>query len=94
MEGDGMEKVTGGTNARKSFKKIINEVQYQGEKYIVERHGQPAVAIVPIDIYEQWKREQEELLALITSFQASSGDNDPDEIMAQVLAAQQTIREE
>ncbi len=88
-----MEKVTGVTNARNSFKKIINEVQYQGEKYIVERHGQPAVAIVPISIYERWKQEQEELLGLITSFQESSGDNDPDEIMAQVLAAQQAIRE-
>ena len=88
-----MEKVTGVTDARNSFRKIINEVQYQGEKYIVERHGQPAVAIVPISIYEQWKREQEELFELIASFQKSSGDNDPDEIMAQVLAAQQTIRE-
>lgn len=88
-----MEKVTGVTDARNSFRKIINEVQYQGEKYIVERHGQPAVAIVPIGIYEQWKREQEELFELIASFQESSGDNDPDDIMAQVLAAQQTIRE-
>ncbi|MCB9421966.1 MAG: type II toxin-antitoxin system Phd/YefM family antitoxin [Ardenticatenaceae bacterium] len=89
-----MEKVTGVTDARNSFRKIINEVQYQGEKYIVERHGQPAVAIVPVGIYEQWKREQEELFELIKSFQESSGDNDPDEIMAQVLAAQQAIREQ
>lgn len=88
-----MEKVTGVTDARNSFKKIINEVQYQGERYIVERHGQPAVAIVPISIYEQWKREQDELLELIKSCQESGGDSDPDEIMTQVLAAQQAIRE-
>lgn len=45
-----MEKLVGATEARDGLRRILDEVQYQGDKYIIERHGQPAVAVVPIQI--------------------------------------------
>lgn len=87
-----MERTIGVTHARESFKKIVDGVQYQGDKYIVERHGLPAIAIVPLDVYEEWKRSREAFFATLASFQENSGDNDPDEIMALVLEAQEAVR--
>lgn len=89
-----MERVLSVTQARNLFKTIVDGVQFQGDTYIVRRHDQPAAAIVPIGIYEQWKRERQELFDLVHSFQKSSGDNDPDEIMELVLEAQRAVREE
>jgi prevent-host-death family protein len=87
-----MEKTLSSTEVRDSFGTVLDEVQFQGDKYIISRKGKPAVAIVPLDVYENWKGSRQKLFDLIRSFQESSGDNDPDEIMDRVLEAQQAIR--
>lgn len=86
-----MEKTLGVTKARELLRKIGDAVKYQGEKYIIERDGEPAVAIVPLAIYQEWKRNRQELIATITAFQESSGDNDPDAMMELALEAQEAI---
>lgn len=87
-----MEKQLTITQIRESLGDVVDEVQYQGSKYIVMRHGKPAVAVVPIHIYEQWKSNRERLFGLITHMQDSAGTTDPDEVMALVLEAQQAVR--
>jgi prevent-host-death family protein len=41
------------------FGRILNEVVANGDRFIVERHGEPVAAVVPIGVYEQWKRARE-----------------------------------
>ena len=89
-----MEKLIGVTKARDKFRTIVDEVQYQGDKYVISRHGKPAVAIVPLKIYEKWKQERKELFDLIREVQAANPDADPEEVMQDVLEAQQAIRVE
>jgi prevent-host-death family protein len=87
-----MEKEIGATQARDKFSSIIDEVQHQGDKYVISRHGKPAVAVVPMQVYESWKQQRERLLTLIREVQAANPDADPDEVMEDVLEAQQAIR--
>lgn len=87
-----MEKTIGVTKARNEFRSIVDEVQYGGDKYVIERHGKPAVAVVPIEVYESWKRQRTRLFELITEVQNANPDADPEEVMADVLAAQQAVR--
>lgn len=87
-----MEKTIGVTEARDQFRTIVDEVQYQGDKYVVSRHGKPAVAVVPIQIYENWKQQRQRLLELIQEVQAANSNADPDGVMQDVLEAQQAIR--
>jgi prevent-host-death family protein len=87
-----MEKQIGATKARDMLRNILDEVQYKGDKYIIKRHGEPAVAVVPIQIYENWKQQRKRLLELIREVQEANEDADPDEVMAEVLAAQQAVR--
>ncbi len=49
-----MEKKIGLAQARKEFSKVINDVQYQGESYIISRHGEEAAAVVPLQVYQNW----------------------------------------
>ena len=87
-----MEKQIGATKARDMLRNILDEVQYQGDKYIIKRHGEPAVAVVPIQIYENWKQQRKRLLELIREVREANEEADPDEVMAEVLAAQQAVR--
>ena len=89
-----MEKSIGVTKARDTFRTIVDEVQYHGDKYVISRHGKPAVAIVPLQIYEKWKQERKEFFDLIREVQAANLDADPDEVMRDVLEAQQAVRAE
>ena len=88
-----MEKTIGVTKARDEFRRIVDAVQYQGDKYVINRHGKPAVAVVPVEIYENWKQQRRRLFDLISEVQAANPDADPDEVMQDVLAAQHAARE-
>jgi prevent-host-death family protein len=87
-----METTVGVTEAREKLSEIIESVQYRRDAYIINRHGKPAAAVVPVEVYESWKQRRKELFDLIRKFQASSGDADPDEVLREVLEAQQAVR--
>ena len=87
-----MERQLGVTEARKQFAQMIDEVKYRGDNYIIVRHGEPAAAVVPMEVYLQWKRERVELFDLIRSVRAENANADPDEVMKVVLEAQQAVR--
>ncbi|MCL5961189.1 MAG: type II toxin-antitoxin system Phd/YefM family antitoxin [Chloroflexi bacterium] len=55
-----MEKTIGAFSARRQFGKVLQEVIARGDSYVVERHGEPVAAVVPIEVYEQWKRSRRE----------------------------------
>ncbi len=38
---------------------MLQDVAVKGEKFVVERDGEPIAVIVPVQLYEQWKRWRE-----------------------------------
>ena len=87
-----MDRILGITRAREEFSNIIGQVQYQGDSYIISRHGKPAAAVVPIEVYENWKRQRETFFDAIRGIQEANKDADPDQVMQDVLQAQQAVR--
>ena len=55
-----MEKTIGAFEARRQLGRVLQEVAAKGDRYIVERHGERIAAVVPIELYEQWKRSRNE----------------------------------
>ena len=53
------EKSVPSFEARRHFGKLIDGVK-AGDKFVIKEHGQPVAAIVPLALYEQWKKEREE----------------------------------
>lgn len=47
-----MERKLGVAEARENFSDIIEQVQYQGDAYLISHLGKPAVAVVPVEVYE------------------------------------------
>ena len=89
-----MEKQLNISDVRDSLGDLVDEVQYQNNKMVILRHGKPAVALVPLHVYENSKSSRRRLFELIEQAQNASGDKDPDEVMALVLEAQTATREE
>ena len=80
-----METMLGVTQARKELSGIVDRVQHQGDTFIVSRHGRPAAALVPVQVYETWKRQRDEFFELVRVAQGQS-DLEPEE--AERLAAE------
>lgn len=87
-----MERKLGITEARGNFSEIVEKVQYQGDTFIISRHGKPAAAVVPVEVYENWKRQRRQFFDAIRKIQDANLDTDPDEVMRDVLQAQQAVR--
>ncbi len=80
-----MERELNVTKAREKFSDLVEGVQFQGDAYIISRHGKPAAAIVPIEVYESWKRERAAFFDLIRTAQGAA-DLDPE--TANLLASE------
>jgi prevent-host-death family protein len=87
-----MEKVLSITQARERFNSLVAQVQNQGESFIINRYGKPAVAIVPVQVYEAWKRQRREFFDTIRGIQEANAEADPDQVMEDVLGALNAIR--
>jgi prevent-host-death family protein len=86
-----MERQVGVAEAREKFSELIEKVQYKGEAYVISRHGKPAAALVPMKVYENWKRQREELFATVRKMQEQI-NLDPEEAERIALEAQQAVR--
>jgi prevent-host-death family protein len=87
-----MEKNLGVTEAREKFSDLVDQVQHQGDTYIINRHGKPAAAVVPMDVYENWKGQREAFFDAVRKIQDANTDVDPEHVWQDVLEAQQAIR--
>lgn len=83
-----MEKTIAAFDARRQFGKVLRDVETRGDSFVVERHGEPVAAVVPLRIYEQWKQERDEFFALLHKAQQNSAEQYPEmtEEMAMELA--------
>ncbi len=68
-----MERIIAAFEARRSFGRVLQEVLASGERFIVERHGEPVAAVVPIEVYEQWKAARGAFFARIRAASERAG---------------------
>lgn len=54
-----MERTVAAFEARRSFGRVLQDVAGKGDTVVVERHGEAVAAVVPIRVYEQWKKRRE-----------------------------------
>lgn len=87
-----MEKRLGVTEARDQLSDIVDQVQHKGDAYILSRHGKPAAAVVPIEVYENWRQQRRILFDTVRKIQQANGEIDPEQVLQDVLQAQHATR--
>ena len=90
-----MSKMLGIAEARNSFRAIVDQVQYQGDSYIISRNGKPAAAVVPVEVYEAWKQQRAEFFDLVRRMQkeANLKPKEADRLADEAIrAARKTVK--
>ena len=88
-----MEKLVGAFDARRQLGKILKEVSGKGDRYVVEYHGEPVAAVVPIELYRQWQRRREAFFETMR-VAAERADVPEEEAARLVQEAIQAVRHE
>ena len=86
-----MEKTVPSFDARRQFGKLVQDVLTHKDRFIVERHGEPVAVLVPVEVYEQWKKTRSAFFAKVREA-ADRANLPPDEAKALVDEAIQAVR--
>jgi prevent-host-death family protein len=65
-----VEKRIAAFDARRNFGKVLQDVSAKGDRFLIERHGEPVAALVSIELYNQWRRTRDDFFAGIRAAQA------------------------
>ena len=84
-----MEKTVGAFDARRQLGKILKDVSGRGDHYVVSMHGEPVAAVVPIALYERWKRDREALFDEMraVSEQVNLSPDEAEQLTKEAIAA-------
>lgn len=84
-----IDKKVGAFEARRNFGQILKKVEVKGDRFVVERHGEPVAAVVPIEIYKQWKDGRKEFFAQIRAAANHSNltEKEAEEVIGTALKA-------
>ncbi len=84
-----MEKMIGAFEARQQLGKILKAVSGRGDRYVVEYHGEPVAAVVPIELYEGWKRRREAFFDQLEAIAAHAAvtEEEADALAAEAVRA-------
>ena len=88
-----MEKTIGAFEVRRRLGKVLQEVVAKGDRFVVERHGEPVAAVVPIEVYEGWKRHRREFFDLIRRMQLEA-NLEPEEAERVAAEAVKAVRDQ
>jgi antitoxin Phd len=80
--------------ARANFGDVLNSVFYTKEPVVVEKKGRPVAVIVSPELFQRLQEEDERDWAIIEAVSARNADKDPDEILAEVTAIVEEVRQE
>ncbi|MDQ3780040.1 MAG: type II toxin-antitoxin system Phd/YefM family antitoxin [Chloroflexota bacterium] len=86
-----MEKTVGAFEARRQLGRILKAVAGRGDRYVLEYHGEPVAAVVPLALYEGWKRRREAFFDRL-EVMATTADLSPEEADALATEAVRTAR--
>ena len=87
-----MRKTVNAVRARGNLGQILEEVYYRGDQYVIERSGKPMAAVVPLEQFEQWRKEREAFFGVVDEIRQRNREASPERIERDVAAAGRTAR--
>lgn len=87
-----MRKTVNAMKARGKLGQILEEVYYRGDQYVIERAGKPMAAVVPVEQYDQWRKERAAFFELVDEIRAENVKVPSARVMEEVAAAKRAAR--
>ncbi len=64
--------------ARRQFGRVLREVARDGDAFVVESHGEPVAAVVPIAVLNEWERERRAFFDQMRAVSERAGVSEPE----------------
>src|SRR3990172_1750670 len=87
-----MVKTINALDARKKLGRLLEEVYYKGDQYIIERAGRPMAAVVPIWRLEEWQKRRQRFFGMVGELWEKNKSVRPDVIEQEVEEATRAAR--
>ena len=81
-------------DARANFADVLGSVYYARDAVIVERKGKPFAVVISPQQYEVMERELGRAWTALEVIQDRNADKNPDEVLQDVTAAVEAVRQE
>lgn len=84
-----MEKTIAAFEARRQFGQLLRDVEGRKDRFVIESHGRPTAALVPLEVYHQWLTQWDRAFALMeqAASRANLSESDADALADEVVAA-------
>ena len=89
-----MERKITTRDLRNTVGEIVNTVRLRGDTYLIEQRGKTEAALVPLHVYEAFKKNRQRLAELMEDVAERNADRDPEEIEQAIEQAIREVREE
>jgi antitoxin YefM len=80
--------------ARANFSDVLGRVYYTKEPVVVEKKGRPFAVVISPEDYEWLLAEREKDWSVIQSVQERNADKDPNEVLRDVTAEVEAVRQQ
>jgi prevent-host-death family protein len=87
-----MVRIVNALKARKGLGRLLEEVYYKGDQYVIERAGRPMAAVVPVWQLKEWQARRERFLGVIDELGQKTRKVKPEVIEREVAEALQAVR--
>jgi len=87
-----VRKTVSAMRARGNLGRILEEVYYRGDQYVIERSGKAMAVVMPVEQYEQWRRERDAFFQLVDKVRQSNIEVAPERIEEDITAAVREAR--
>ena len=89
-----MARTVSAIEARKGLGKLLEEVYYRGDQFVIERAGRPMAAVVPLWQLEEWQKRQERFFGAVDEVRERNEDADPEAVGREVAEAVSATRKQ
>jgi prevent-host-death family protein len=87
-----MGKIISAMKARQNLGQLLEEAFYRGEKFVIKRGNKPMAVLIPINEYEQFKRQRNEDFSIYDEIWELNRDIPMEEIERDVQEAVEEVR--
>lgn len=81
-------------NVRDRLGEMLDQAQYRGDEFIIQRRGKPLAALVPYSTYERFERSRKAAFRVFHEIWEANKDADPEEVAEIVDRAVTEVRRE
>lgn len=87
-----MTKKVNALKARKNLGRLLEEVYYKGDQYVIERAGRPMAAVVPVWQLEEWQKRRKRFFGMVEELWKQNKKVKPEVIEREVQEAVRAVR--